>query len=140
MFIVGHAPEKPRWVLIGLQTAKSRNQQRNPALFDQCNVTNMQVLLNHTRYPSVDMLTNFAKEQFAGGYKLFFDIDSRYYGIHSLLAGSDLNPSSFKDLFPIHVFEVSKQSERLTEGVVDRENGIQCGCPSQYESLCFGHL
>ena len=58
------APEKPRWVLIGLQTAKSRNQERNPDLFDHSNVTNMQVLLNHTRYPSVDMLTDFAKEQF----------------------------------------------------------------------------
>ena len=111
------APEKPRRVLIGLQTAKSGNQQRNPALFDHCNVTNMQVLSNHTRYPSVDMLTDFTKEQFASVYKAFFDFDSRYYGIDSLLAGSD--PNSFKDLFPIHVFDVSKQSERLTEGVID---------------------
>ena len=55
------APEKPRWVLIGLLTAKSGNQQRNPALFDHCNVTNMQVLLNHTRYPSVDMVTDFCR-------------------------------------------------------------------------------
>ena len=57
-------------------------------------MTNMQVLLNHTRYPSVDMPTNFTKEQFAGVYKAFFDFDSRYYGIDSLLAGSDVNPSS----------------------------------------------
>ena len=99
------ALEKPRWLLIGLQTAKSGNQQQNPALFDHCNTTNMQVLLNHTRYPSVDMLTDFPKEQFAG--------------VDSLLAGSDVNPSAFKDLFPMHVFDVSKQSERLTEGVVD---------------------
>ena len=113
------APEKPRWVLIGLQTGKSGDQQQNPALFDHCNVTNMQVLLNHTRYPSVDMLTDFAKEQFAGVYKSFFDFDSRYYGIDSLLAGSDVNPSSFNDLYPVHVFDVSKQSERLTEGIVD---------------------
>ena len=112
------APEKPRWVLIGLQTAKSGNQQQNPALFDHCNTTNMQLLLNHTRYPSVDILTDFPKEQFAGVYKSFFDFHSRYYGIDSLLAGSDVNPSAFKDLFPIHVFDVSKQSERLT-GVVD---------------------
>ena len=81
-------PEKPRWVLIGLQTDKSGNQERNPAVFDHCNVKNMQVLLNHTRYPSVDMLTDFAKEQFAGVYKSFFDFDSRYNGIDSLLAGS----------------------------------------------------
>ena len=75
-------------------------------------------------------------------YYLTFDFDSRYYGIDSLLAGSDVNPSAFKDLFPIHVFDVSKQSERLTEGVVGITvtNGIQCGCTSQYASLRFGHL
>ena len=113
------ALEKPRWLLIGLQTAKNGNQQQNPALLDHCNATNMQLLLNHTRYPSVDMLTDFPKEQFAGVYKSFFDFDSRYYGIDSLLAGSNVNPSAFKDLFRIHVFDVSKQSERLPEGVVD---------------------
>ena len=113
------SPEKPRWVLIRLQTGKNGDQQQNPALFDHCNVTDMQVLLNHTRYPSVDMLTDLAKEQFAGVYKSFFDFDSRYYGIDSLSAGSDVNPSSFKDLYLVHVFDVSKQSERLTEGIVD---------------------
>ena len=30
-----------------------------------------------------------------------------------------MNPSAFKSLYPIHIFDVSKQSERLTEGVVD---------------------
>ena len=30
-----------------------------------------------------------------------------------------MNPITFKSLYPIHVFDVSKQSERLTEGVVD---------------------
>ena len=30
-----------------------------------------------------------------------------------------MNPSTFKSLYSIHVFDVSKQSERLIEGVVD---------------------
>ena len=30
-----------------------------------------------------------------------------------------MSPLTFKSLYPIHVFDVSKQSERLTEGVVD---------------------
>ena len=30
-----------------------------------------------------------------------------------------MNPVAYKALYPIHVFDVSKQSERLTEGVVD---------------------
>ena len=79
----------------------------------------MQVWLTHYRYPSLDMTTDFAKEQDAGVYKTFYDFASRYYGIDNLLAGSGVNPSAFKSLYPIYVFDVSKQSERLTEGVVD---------------------
>ena len=75
----------------------------------------MQVWLNHSIYPSVDMATDFAKEQYAGVYKSFYDFASRHYGIDILLAGS----AAFKSLYPIHVSDVSKQSERLAEGVVD---------------------
>ena len=82
-------------------------------------LTNMPVWLNHSRYPSVDMATDFAKEQYAGAYKSFYDFVSRYYGIDNLLAGSAVSPSAFKSLYPIHVFDVSKQRERSAEGVVD---------------------
>ena len=92
---------------------------RNAALFDHCNLTNMQVMLNHSRYPSVDMPTDFVMERYAGVYKSFYVFASRYYGIDNLLAGSAVNHIAFKSLYPIHVFDVSKQSERLTEGVVD---------------------
>ena len=116
---VSSAPEKPRWVLVGLQTNTSGNQENNAALFDRCNLTNMQVWLNHSRYPSVDMATDFTKEQFAGVYKSFYDFASRYYGIDNLLDGSAVNASALKSLYPIHIFDVSKQSKRLTESVVD---------------------
>ena len=79
----------------------------------------MQVWLNHSRFPSVDMATDFAKEQYAGVYKSFYDFASRYYGIDNILAGSGVNPTAFKSLYPIHLFDVSKQSERLAEGIVD---------------------
>ena len=58
----------------------------------------MQVWLNHSRYPSVDMATNFDKCQYAGVYKSFYDFASRYYGIDNLLAGSAVSPSTFKSL------------------------------------------
>ena len=50
---VSSAPEKPRWVLVGLQTNKSGNEEANAAVFDHCNLTNMQLWLNQSRYPSV---------------------------------------------------------------------------------------
>ena len=65
------------------------------------------------------MAIDFAKEQYAGVYKSFYDFASTYYGMDNLLAGSAVNPNAFKSFYPIHVFDVSKQSERLTEGVVD---------------------
>ena len=52
-------------------------------------------------------------------YKSFYDFASRYYRINNLLVGSGVSPATFKSLFPIHLFDVSKQSERLTEGFVD---------------------
>ena len=95
---VSSAPEKPRWVLVGLERNKSGNQETNAAVFDHCNLTNMQVWLNHSRYPSVDMSTDFAKERYAGVYKSFYDFASRYYGIDNLLAGTAVNPNAFKSL------------------------------------------
>ena len=60
---VSSAPEKPQWVLVRLQTGKSGNQERNGAIFYHCNLTNMQVCLNHSRYPSANTATDFVKEQ-----------------------------------------------------------------------------
>ena len=40
---VSSAPEKPRWVSVGLQTDKSDSQVRNAARVDHCNLTSMQV-------------------------------------------------------------------------------------------------
>ena len=85
---VSFAPEKPRWVLVGLQTGKSDNQERNAAIFDHCNLTNMQVCLNHFRDPAADTATDFVKEQYVSVYKSFYDFASRYYVIDNLLAGS----------------------------------------------------
>ena len=113
------APEKPRCVLVQLQTDKSDNQECSAALFDHYNLSNMQIWLNHSRYPSVDMATDFTKEQYDGVYKSFYDFASRYYGIDNLLAGSAVSPAAFKSLYPIPVLDVRKQSERLTEDVVD---------------------
>jgi len=36
-----------------------------------------------------------------------------------LITQSNITPSDFKDLYPIMVFDVSKQSERLKSSVVD---------------------
>ena len=97
-----NAPEKPRWIVIGFQTGKSGDQTQNPAIFDHVNLKNMYVMLNSSRYPAVDYNLSFANQQF-----------SRAYGDASLFA------ADYKTLYPLFVFDVSKQSEKLKSSVVD---------------------
>ena len=106
-------------MLVGLQNGKSGIQERNAAIFDHCNLTSIQVCLNHSRYPTADIATDFVKEQYVGVYKSFYDFASRYYGIDNLLAGSQVNFAAYKALYPIHVFVNRSLCFDTSKGVVD---------------------
>ena len=113
------APEKPRYIIVGIQTDKSGNQEHNAALFDHVNVTNMSVVLNNEKYPNLNANTNFTKYQFSHFYKDMSEFIRKFYGADSMITNADLNPNSYVDLTPLYVFDVSKQNERLDTGVVD---------------------
>ena len=49
------------------------------------------------------MATDFAKEQYAGVYKSFYDFANKYYGIDNLLAGIAMSPVAFKSLVDLTV-------------------------------------
>jgi len=60
---VKSAPEKPCWIIVAFQTDQSGNQEHNPSIFNQCNFTNMFVMLNSRRYPEIDYgNTNFTQQ------------------------------------------------------------------------------
>ena len=63
---LGVKSEKPRFIIVGLQTAKGDNQEHNPALFDHCRVLRMKVLLNSVEYPAIDYQTDFQKNEYPG--------------------------------------------------------------------------
>ena len=113
------APEKPRYVIVGIQAGKSGNQEHNASLFDHSGVKNMSVVLNSTKYPPLDANASFTKHQFTPFYKAMTEFTRDYYGLDSLIGGSGVHPLAFKELTPLFVFNVSKQSERLNHGVVD---------------------
>ena len=114
------APEKPRYVIVGIQAAKSDNQVHNASLFDHSSVKNMSVVLNSTKYPPLDANANFANHQFTPFYKAMTEFTRDYYGLDPLISGgSGITPIAYKELTPLFVFNVSKQSERLNHGVVD---------------------
>ena len=70
---------------------------------------------------------------------MFDSFKKDYYGIDSLVGGTQFNFPAFKTLFPILVFDVRKQNEKLRTGVTDIQvklfsganvhgNKNACGC------------
>ena len=116
---VKSSPEKPRYIIVAFQKDKSGNQEKNPSIFDHLQVTNMFVTLNSTRYPVVDYDLSFTKQQFSRAYGDAATFRSKFYNMDELVSNPSINPSDFKDLFPLFVFDVSKQSEKLKHSVTD---------------------
>ena len=58
--------EKPRFIIVGFQTAKDGDQTKNPSSFDHVNLKNAYVTLNSDRYSAVDYNLSFANQKFLG--------------------------------------------------------------------------
>jgi hypothetical protein len=113
--------EKPRWIMVGFQTDRKETQEQNPAIFDNVNLTNAYVTLNKERYPQYDIITDFPSNKYSTLYKMFDSFKKEYYGFNSLIGGTQVSFPAFKSLFPIIIFDVSRQSEKLKLGIVDMQ-------------------
>src|SRR5688572_2134492 len=113
------APEKPRWVVVGFQTNRDGDQLHNPSIFDHCDLKNAYVMMNQERYPAVDYDLSFPNQKFSRAYRDAATFSEKFYGMDQLITQSNITPSDYKDLYPLMVFDVSKQSEKLKSSVVD---------------------
>ena len=111
--------EKPRWIIIGFQTNKLDTQEQNPAIFDNLNLKNAYVTLNSERYPKSEIMANFSRNEYMRLFNMFDDFKRDYYGIESLVGGTQVNVPAYKSLYPIIVFDVRRQNETLKTGVMD---------------------
>ena len=113
--------EKPRWIIVGFQTNKNETQEQNPAVFDNLNVTKASARLNNENYPIEDVVINFPTNDYAVLYEMFDNFKKEYYGFNSLVGGTQVNYSTFRSLFPIIVFDVRHQNEKLSVGIIDMQ-------------------
>ena len=116
---VKSSPEVPRFIIVGFQTNKSGNQKTNPSLFNNVNVSNMYVMLNSMRYPAVDYNISFNKQQFSRVYGDAADFRSKFFNMDELVSSPNINPSDYRTLYPLFLFDVSKQSEKLKYSTTD---------------------
>ena len=113
------APEKPRHLLIAFQRDRSGNQEKNPSQFDHLSATEMSVILNDTKYPARDVIADFPKQKYVEYYKMFTEFARDYYGLDSLTVSNFVDIVTYKEEFPTFYIDVSKQSERISQSVVD---------------------
>ena len=116
---VKSSPEIPLFIIIGFQHNGSNNQTTNPSIFSNVNVSNMYVMLNSTRYPATDYDIDFGAQQFSRVYGDVTNFRSKFFNMDELISNPNINPSDYKDLYSLFLFDVSKQSEKLKYSTTD---------------------
>ena len=116
---VKSSPDIPRFIIVGFQSGKNNTQQGNPAIFDHLFVRNIYVTLNAKRYPDTDYDTDFTKNQYSRIYGDAALFRKKFYNMDELISNSGINPKNYKNIFPLYLFDVSKQSEKLKTSVSD---------------------
>ena len=111
--------ERPRYVIVGFQTNKDGDQEKNPAVFDHCDLKNMYVTLNSERYPAVDYNLDFNNNKYSKAFRDAAKFDNRLYGVSDIIAQPNLTALNYRYICPIFVFDVSNQAERLKSTVLD---------------------
>ena len=116
---VKSSPEIPRFIIIGFQHNGINNQLTNPSIFTNINVSNIYVTLNSTRYPATDYNIHFEAQQFSRVYGDVANLRSKFFNMDELISNPNINPSDYKDLYSLFLFDVSKQSEKLKYSTTD---------------------
>ena len=116
---VKSSPDIPRFIIIGFQSGKNNNQEQNPAIFDHLFVRNIYVTLNAKRYLDTDYDNDFTKNQFSRIYGDAALFRKKFFNMDELVSNCGINPIEFRNLYPLYVFDVTKQSEKLKTSVSD---------------------
>ena len=116
---VKSSPDIPRFIIVGFQSGKNNNQEQNPAIFDHLYVRNIYVTLNAKRYPDTDYDNDFNKNQYSRIYGDVSSFRKKFFNMDELVSNSGIEPIDYKRLFPLYVFDVTKQSEKLKTSVSD---------------------
>lgn len=127
--------EKPRFVIIALQTNRKHNAGMSMAEFDHCNVRDVRVFLNSSYYPYEGLNINFSDNKFLLIYEQYARFQQYYHGRRSepLLSLKD-----FKDIAPLFVIDCSRQQEML-KGSIDVRVEIETDqeIPDQTAAYCL---
>lgn len=108
--------EKPRYIIIALQTNRKNQRVKDISKFDNCDISNIKVHLNSETYPYEDLNVKFARERYAILYDMYTKFQQSYYG---RTPSALLSKQDYKNDAPIIVIDCSHQNEAIKSGTID---------------------
>lgn len=109
---------RPRYVVVGLQTNRKSVQVRSAEKFDACEVQEVRLHLNSQIYPYNMNMLDIGGGLCAELYNDYANIQSSYYNGTEPANPFSLNASDFQ-LSPLFVFDTSRADESLIDSSVD---------------------
>lgn len=128
--------EKPRFVIIGLQTKRKNNTSSDASVFDHCNLRDVRVFLNSVYYPYESLNVDFSENKFSLLYEQYATFHQSYYGRR---CEPLLNIGNFKTKAALFVIDCCRQNETLKTGPVDVRVEIETSVaiPDQTCAYCL---
>lgn len=108
--------EKPRYVILALQTNRKNQKDKDYSRFDHCNLSDVKLHLNSDSFPYDDMNLGFSLNRYALLYTMYSNFQESFYGRNS---NPLLTPSNFGTNVPIVMIDCSHQNETVKSGPVD---------------------
>ena len=128
--------EKPRYVILALQTKRDNKITADASKFDHCNITDVKVHLNSEIFPYNDLNVKFSTERYALLYEMYSKFQKSYYGRQCLPL---LSRDEFKEIAPIAVIDCSHQNDSIKSGPVDikLEFKTEINIPDETAAYCL---
>lgn len=99
-------------VVLFFQTGRLNTDQfTSPAVFDHCNLQTAKVSVNDNDYPGIHLANSFEELGYLDWYKMFIHFRKNVLGHNE---DSGIIPSTFKNVYPFFVFDLSKQKTNIT--------------------------
>lgn len=109
--------ERPRFLIVGFQTARENKIEKDNGAFDHCKVKNVTVYLGSDRYPYMNNNCDFTKSDVAGLFLEFAKFRQKYYG--SSLADTQCDMNEFISNFPLWIIDTQHQPAIASSSNID---------------------
>lgn len=129
--------ERPRYVILGLQTNRKNQADKDMSQFDHCQLRNVKIFLNSTYFPYENLNINFDNNNYTLIYEQYMKFQQSYYGRRPepLLSLED-----FKSKAPLYIVDTSRQAETIKcTGGINVRVEFECDVeiPNQTTAYCL---